>query len=367
MGKTNSSATHICGAILYWRASRCFSRVTCAVTKSFPKSLPKLLLHFTILFSLAGFTPSVYAGNYVPGSCQYGTNTPQQFCELFMGPGSKVDLTATNATTILFDCSMPGCPYPNVDLSPSNGSCWSYNQRGWVASCGIVACPDHASGTPCACDTGYKLDAAGTSCVPDCPIDPLPDLPKDDLCAQSLDKGKGEDVNKACPDLTPEMKKQANCLADKIGKLALPVPYTGPSATIRNTAYQKHLLDVWNKSIEIEGSELSVAEKQACATLIADVERHHVKYEPSNKGDEAPHVKGNAIDIPDDVAFNAMVRVATTPAVPLFPGCLSCTIATPTGDLGDYVNSATKNPPPCNLKWGGKSKTRFDPIHFQLP
>ena len=259
--------------------------------------------------------------------------------------------------------------YANVGIMRScNGVAWVNNE---ITCTMISTCPDNSKGnldinpTSCDCNKDYVPNSTKTSCVPACPIGPLPDLPKDDLCAQSLDKGNGVDVNKACPDLTPEMQKQANCLADKIGKLALPVPYTGPSATIRNTAYQNHLLATWKKIKDIK--KLTDAQKQACATLIADVERHHVIYEPSNKGDDAPHVKGNAIDIPDDVAFNAMVRVATTPAVPMFPGCLSCTIATQADDLGDYVNNATKNPPPCNLKWGGKSRTRFDPIHFQLP
>ncbi len=153
---------------LYGRASRGFSRIVCAIAENFPKALPKLL-HFTILFSLAGFSPSVYAGNYVPGSCGYRTSTPQDYCEKIMHARSKAYLTTLNGTQQLFDCSgpQPECPYPNVDLSPGNVSCWSFNQLGWSAACTITACPAHASGTPCVCDPGYKFDDAGTSCVPD--------------------------------------------------------------------------------------------------------------------------------------------------------------------------------------------------------
>ena len=163
MKEANSSSVSIYGANLSGWSNRCFSWVLCAIAVILPKSLPKLLLRFTILFTLAGVFPSVYAGNYIPGSCQLDTNSPQETCEKYMGLGSNAYLTASNATTVLFDCSAPGCDYP---YSGSVGSCWSYNQRGKVGSCGLVACPAHASGTPCVCDANYKLDATGTSCVP---------------------------------------------------------------------------------------------------------------------------------------------------------------------------------------------------------
>ena len=168
MRKVNSRAASLCGTYLYGRASRCFSRIACTISESFSIFPPKLLLHFLILFSLAGVFPAAYAGNYVPGSCQYGTNTPQEFCKLYMGPNSVADLKNLNGTQQFFDCSSSksGCLYPNVDTSPGNGACWSYNQWGKVAACIVVACPAHASGTPCVCDANYKLDATGTSCVP---------------------------------------------------------------------------------------------------------------------------------------------------------------------------------------------------------
>jgi hypothetical protein len=95
---------------------------------------------------------------------------------------------------------------------------------------------------------------------------------------------------------------------------------------------------------------------------------HHIKHRPSNKGGDAEHVLGNAFDIPESVA-DALVERATMDKIkPIFetnyPGCISCMhIPLITGNVQDYISSATVNPPACNLDWGG----RFDdPIHFQL-
>lgn len=185
-----------------------------------------------------------------------------------------------------------------------------------------------------------------------CPVSDLPALPADDLCAQSLDMGSGVDVNNACPGLTPEMQSQAQCLADKIRKLTPAIPYTKPSATIRNTAYQNHLLAVWNKSKEIVNLKTD-ADKQTCATLIADVNNemalHGITTRPSSLGNQAPHVLGRAIDIPKNIAKALKAQTVWI-----------------TGDVQDYVNSATMNPPACNLRWGGRFMP-VDTVHFQLP
>lgn len=200
-----------------------------------------------------------------------------------------------------------------------------------------------------------------------CPVDPLPELPKGDLCAQSLEEGAGEDVNKACPSLTPEMEKQAQCVYDKIRKLSPPISYPKPSATIRNTAYQNHLVEVWNKSKEIKKKRLSEAEKLACAAVIAHVARHGIDSPPSQSGNDAPHVQGRAIDIPKDTAKALMRQTATIITMPKPPGCLPCIDnVTIISDVQDYVNSATENPPACNLRWGGRF-TPVDKVHFQLP
>jgi hypothetical protein len=208
-----------------------------------------------------------------------------------------------------------------------------------------------------------------------CPIDPIPELPKDDACTNSLEAGKGKDVNNACTSkMTDEMKKQAQCLADKIQKLALPVPYTEPSATIRTETYQNHLLAVWKKVLEIKDKDLSNTEKKACAATIADanneMSHHGITSEPSSKGNQAPHVLGRAVDIPEDVVKAMKTKVAMIKAkamTPFFPFCLPCiNNSLFSFDVQDYVNSASVNPPNCNLDWGGQFK-RIDEVHFQLP
>lgn len=221
----------------------------------------------------------------------------------------------------------------------------------------------------CPADQNWTL--SGDKCTrPDCPIKPLPELPKDDLCAQSIEAGRGKDVNNACSSkLLPEMQKQAQCLADKIH--ALGQDYSGPSATVRTAAYQKHLLEVWSKLKEIEQTPLSDEVELACAAVIAnannEMDWHKIESDPSSKGNEAPHVLGKAIDIPKGVVDAMTARVSNTTFV-TFTGCIFCIpiAITTIGDVQDYVNSATVNPPACNLKWGGRFK-RIDKVHFQLP
>jgi len=56
----------------------------------------------------------------------------------------------------------PGvCPIPTVNPTVP----YVYNPTNGMCERPILACPDHAHGTPCACDDGYKFDAAGTSCI----------------------------------------------------------------------------------------------------------------------------------------------------------------------------------------------------------
>jgi len=227
----------------------------------------------------------------------------------------------------------------------------------------------------------YVYDRTTGKCqrtVPDaviCPIDPLPALPKDDLCTQSLEKGAGKDINNACT-LTLDNRWIGNnghmkCLADKINKLPLMPHYTEPSATIRTTAYQNHLLNVFNKLEEIKKTQLSDEEKQKCASVIADVNvhklRHGIVSEPSAADDKAPHVLGKAIDIPEAIANALIAKVTTYNTVTLLPNCSFCIpITVIASDVENYVKSASINPPACNVRWGGRFG-RVDNVHFQLP
>lgn len=280
-------------------------------------------------------------------------------------------------------CTGGGEISSSIIVTPS--SCPSYTNAGFPCtcktgykpdptqtSCVLPACPAHASGTPCACDVGYEFDASGTSCVSTCPVDPLPQppFPASDTCSNSLEQGAGVDVNNACAtELTPDMQAGAQCVADKIHALA--IPYTGPSATVRTAAYQNHLLDVWNKSKEIKNKKLSDAQKQACAAVIVNVDsemaRHGIDSPPSSSGNVAPHVLGRAIDIPMDVVNAMMAQVTnTTVVIPVNCFLFCMTIPVYIGDVQDYVNSATVNPPACNLNWGGRF-IPYDPVHYQLP
>lgn len=119
----------------------------------------------------------------------------------------------------------------------------------------------------------------------------------------------------------------------------------------------------------MEIKKLTDEEKLVCATEIAKVENemkdHGIEALPSKKGSYAPHVQGIALDIPRDVAKAMMAKLTNvTVVVPVncFLGaCMS--IPVHIGDVQDYVNSPTVNPPACDLLWGGRFK---DKVHFQL-
>lgn len=355
----------------------------------------------------ASGTVAASTNTYLVGGGQYGTvadyinaATPGAACDIVMywpGYTSHAVVTILNAATQVYQCTytylantnlpssywgtttyidaryeFPTCP-ANSALTGSTCTCNDpYVPDATQTSCVIPACPDHASGMPCTCDTGYKFDAAGTSCVSTCPVDPLPKPPPPftDACSNSLEKGRGVDIDNACAaGLTPDMKDGAQCVADKIHALA--IPYTGPSATVRTTAYQNHLLAVWNKSEEIKNKDDWLpGEKQACVAVITDVNNemgwHGIDSPPSSSEDLAPHVLGRAIDIPRNVAKTLIAQVTNTTFVANCIVCLPLPVIT--GDVQDYVNSSRINPPACNLNWGGRfKKPRPDPVHFQLP
>ena len=228
------------------------------------------------------------------------------------------------------------------------------------------------------CDPACSNQATGAIEVKaKCPVDPLPKPPfdgdVDPACTASLEKGKGKDVDNVCPSLNPKMTEpnggQMQCLADKINKLALTPAYTGPSSTIRTEAYQQHFVDIWDKWTDIKSQDLSDEEKLVCAVEIADVEaemkRHGIDAPPSKKKSQAPHVLGNALDIPKEVAKALMAKVTNTNYITFIPPfCFICMpVPVYIGDVQDYVDSALVNPPACDLRWGGNFD---DKVHFHL-
>jgi hypothetical protein len=137
-------------------------------------------------------------------------------------------------------------------------------------------------------------------------------------------------------------------------------------------AYQKHFVDLWKKSKEIENKMLTDAQKQVCAPIILkikdDMAIHGIDAPPSKKEGDAPHVLGKAIDIPRRVKNALIAKVSNSYYItPIPPFCLYCPIVpVHIGDVQDYVNSTLVNPPACNLRWGGRFNP-YDPVHFQLP
>ena len=343
--------------------------------------LPSLSASVACYAQFATQNPNTY---YVDGYC----HTP-------------ISTVLTSATTAIYTFSQTR--YPDC------GSPYSHTKFFQVFS---ITCPLNSTptGTTCTCNDGYAPDPAGTSCVPvpvvtcaapsvpdgaggcacnppnrinsigectACPVDPLPkpSFPGDTeaACTASLEKGNGADIDKACRPLdtrwTEPSGGQLQCLADKIHMLGL--AYTKPTATIRTVAYQQHLVDVWNKSIEIENKDMTPEQEQTCTTVIANVDRemsqHGLDAPPSKKNSKAPHVLGIAIDIPRVVKDAMIAQVSnTTTVVPVncfLNFCMSLPVHIK--DVQDYINSDILNPPACNLRWGGRFDP-YDPVHLQL-
>ena len=179
------------------------------------------------------------------------------------------------------------------------------------------------------------------------------------------------DVNNACGTLTSDMAKAASCIADKIH--ALNIPYTQPSATIRTTAYQNHLLEIWTKSQQLDTIMNSVVYlpevKQACAPRNVEVNnekaQHGITHQPSSSGDAAPHVEHRAIDVPEAVAKALMDQATTYTTTYITTNGQRTPIQEVASDVEDYMHSA---PNACNpnLRWGGRFDSN-DWVHFELP
>jgi hypothetical protein len=235
--------------------------------------------------------------------------------------------------------------------------------------------------------TGCTNQATGTIKVPGCSVSELKELPADDACAQSLDAGLGVDINGKCPKLDDRLtgeNGQMQCFADKIAATnatASPqIPYAGPTATIRNAAYQAHLQDVWDTMKELNKSEninneacrplreKVVAEKGCdssgkCPVVTPGTPRcmagsHCIDYRPP---DYSNHIAGTAFDVSNDTINGLLNELTPLPPAPM----------TPLQKLQAqrvWVADWLAKPTACNLYWGGNfTDPGPDYIHFQLP
>ncbi len=214
------------------------------------------------------------------------------------------------------------------------------------------------------CDGGKcSNQATETVVVTECPVPPLKPLPANDACTASLEKGLGVDVDGACPKLSDNMKAQMQCFADKItatNVTASPqIPYAGPTATYRTTAYQAHLREIWDKMIDLD---LPANKKnEACKTRRAEIVAakgcnggHCLEFRPA---DDSKHSIGQAFDISKSTIQGLLQELT-----PLPPPAMS-RLQKKQEQIFLIANWLAQ-PTACNLTWGGSFNDR---VHFQLP
>ena len=169
------------------------------------------------------------------------------YAQVMEGATAKSSVAVTLTTSAL-----PGAG--TAILSPTAGSTGADGRLNFTFTAPPVGGTHTVTAT---CDGGKcSNQATETIVVTSCPVPPLKPLPVNDACTASLEKGLGVDVDGACPKLSDNMKAQMQCFADKIAATnvtASPqIPYAGPTATYRTTAYQAHLREIWDKMIELD-------------------------------------------------------------------------------------------------------------------
>ncbi|MCR4303757.1 MAG: hypothetical protein NUV63_05950 [Gallionella sp.] len=205
------------------------------------------------------------------------------------------------------------CPANSTGVPPSwNSLCicnTGYAPDSTRTSC-IAACPAHASGTPCVCDAGYKFDAAGTSCVPACTFTKVADVTGS--VAKLYEDGTYSDTKPDLVHLTLATQTGLACIQQKVAALncyMTPQPTSG----YRPTAYQTHILEVYDKWQLIKDDNTP-----ACAETKAAIYAEWLNHRPfarrpgvtSNHSqvDALGNPAGNAVDIsyvPDNVNDSA--------------------------------------------------------------
>ncbi len=177
---------------------------------------------------------------------------------------------------------------------------------------------------------------------PECPVDVLKDKPID-ACSVALEAGNGLPVpDTACP--TPSVMTDPRgepCLRGKLAGLG--IPYAGPTSTIRTAPYQAHLKDVYDRFWEHQW--LDPVPYNACtakrAIVEAEMNKHGIDYAPIGTS----HNDGKAFDISRGTV-GTLKRVLR--------------------QAGRNVSGLLREPPACNLGWGGTWPSP-DEVHFFTP
>lgn len=339
-------------AMSFSTASR--AEIVPAITEN---SVPQLKVQyppypvFTTLAAIRAAYPPGATNVWVDQLSNYGGYDKAFFTDVQPLPGCGSCYTEPLGYTWVgqFVQISPYCLYANGSIVSPIGY-----TLGGVA--GDPICPSRLT-----CPASYTLTGDGMCWAPDrCPVEPLTPLP-DDACTQSLEAGRGQDINGACPALTDEMQRQERCLADKI--TALNIPYNGPTAGVRTAAYQAHLLQIWNNLIKID--RLPPAQQQLCTARYAELNQeksaHGLTYKP---GADSEHVEGRAIDISKDTVNQALHAVITN------PNFIDLPANTDVWGFTDYLYSSTWNPSlssggGCSLYWAGRFK-KPDIVHFEV-
>jgi len=147
------------------------------------------------------------------------------------------------------------------------------------------------------------------------------------------------------------------CLRRKLQSLDVAYILTG---SIRTSAYQNHLAEIWEKSEILRN--LNAEKKKACVAkgitqqINAEKDAHGLKSEPPPYGPGDSHVDGNAVDLSITTVDQAGQQL---PLLYRVCNAFGCNLT-----LQDYLDSVTFSGPACSLIWG-KFFNPTDKVHFQ--
>lgn len=211
-----------------------------------------------------------------------------------------------------------------------------------------------------------------------CPVSPLPSLPANDVCAQTLENSASTEAQKeaACGTLTPAMQTAVNCFAGKLAQTndltGRPIPLVRTSNR-RNAAYQTHFNEIWEKMFEFEEIN-DPATQTACAALRAAVAGekgcNHVNgCTPSECAQQAAlgnraHCLVNLPPLPGpngDSHTNG-TAIDTDRRQTVDPLVAALAARRPPQTIQPFLDA----PPACGLRWLGPPPNN-DPPHFQVP